>query len=117
MNFKTHNDKEIDSTGTHLQGTINIDYKTLVKAFGEPNGSDGYKSDAEWDLLFDDGTPATIYNYKDGINYLDENGTPVEKITDWHIGGEDEKAVLHIEAVLKESRWNEKLDVILGETP
>ena len=35
---------------TWLQGTINIDYNTLVKCFGEPDPDhcDDYKSDAEW---------------------------------------------------------------------
>ena len=54
------------------------DYTILVKTFGEPNAEgDGYKVDAEWNLLTPDGI-ATIYNYKDGPSYMGSDGTPVE---------------------------------------
>jgi hypothetical protein len=62
----------------------------LVEVFGPPNITiDKYnKSDAEW-LLRDTVTHeyATIYNYKDGKNYMGKDGLPVEQITDWHVGG------------------------------
>ena len=67
-------------------GIIKRDYATIVKTFGEPTkGFD--KTDAEWHIRFDDGSIATIYNYKDGINYNGERGTPVEHIKEWHVGG------------------------------
>lgn len=73
-----------------LKGNIECSYGKLVEAFGEPNqevGGDGSKVDAEW-LLNTSAGIATIYNYKDGINYLgEEDGEKVENITDWHIGG------------------------------
>ena len=80
--------------GTCLQGYIDTTYATLVKTFGEPhNDGDGYKVDAEWCLKFEDGTVATIYNYKDGKNYNGKAGKATKNITEWHIGGHSKKAV------------------------
>ena len=85
---------DLSAAGTSLVGYIDIDYNSLVRVLGEPyRQADGYKVDAEWVIHFHDGTIATIYNYKDGINYLGpEEGTPTEQIRDWHIGGETERA-------------------------
>lgn len=94
MKFVTHNDvPDIDLNGTCYVGAITARYADLVKAFGQPTGGDGYKIDAEWELRFDDGSVAAIYNWKDGHNYNDGHGTDVEDITDWHIGGRDEGVV------------------------
>ncbi len=74
--------------GTSLQGYCEVPYQRLVEVFGpHHHDGDGYKVDAEWVIEFEDGTLATIYNYKDGPNYCGEEGTPVADITDWHIGG------------------------------
>jgi len=90
--FKTHNDKEIQSGGTHLQGEIETTYAKLKAMFGQPTDGDGYKVDAEWEIEFEDGTIVTIYNYKDGKNYNGASGLPKTKITNWHIGGYSSKA-------------------------
>lgn len=88
-----------EANGTHLRGEIECSYADLVAVFGEPNREgDGYKVDAEWTLTFSrlDGlttSVATIYNYKDGKNYLGDEGLPVSDITDWHIGGKDPEVV------------------------
>lgn len=100
MKFITHNQDDLINTNmTHLQGCITATYAQLVGTFGEPlpeGKFDDYKSDAEWLVQFDDGTVATIYNWKNGINYCgSEEGTPTQDITDWHIGGKSEKAYLH----------------------
>lgn len=76
-----------------LQGYITISYDELVEKLGEPSSDgDGYKVDAEWYITFDDDTFATIYNYKDGVNYNGTSGLRVSEITDWHIGGSNETA-------------------------
>lgn len=74
------------ANGTSLSGYIDVSYDELVRAFGEPNESDKYKSDAEWQLVID-GHPVTIYDYKSGVNYNGSNGTPKERNRDWHVGG------------------------------
>jgi len=98
MKFTTHNEAVIETSGTHLQGYIQANYADLIKVFGIPMVWDDYKSDAEWQVCFEDGTRATIYNYKNGKNYCGIDGLDVQDITEWHIGGFDKKAV---ERVLK----------------
>jgi len=102
MFFQTHNDKRIrqaqpiNCIGTHFQGHLTLNYNDIKKVFGKPLGGDGYKVDAKWEIEFADGVVATIYNYKDGKNYNGASGLPKTKITDWHIGGHDERAVRNV---------------------
>lgn len=99
--FTTHNTGTIDVNGSYLQGRIDASYSDLCRVFGKPTTGDSYKTDANWNVLFQDGHVATIYNYKDGINYNGtEDGTPTELIRDWHIGGFTQKAVDHVQAAL-----------------
>lgn len=93
MNYATHNQKEVNPNDTSLMGYIDIEYDKLVSLFGEPTDSDGYKVDAQWDIEFEDGLIATIYNWKDGKNYNGEEGLDVTEITDWHIGGHKKDVV------------------------
>lgn len=82
--------KEIRRYANHtgLEGHIDISYAELVAVLGEPTDHyDDHKSDAEWCILFGSGQCATIYNYKDGHNYMGAEGLDTEDICDWHIGG------------------------------
>jgi len=73
--------------GTSLKGHIVTTYAELVEKFGEPNkGSD--KTTVEWRLDFEDGTVATIYDWKYGE-------TPMHK-TEWNIGGKNSDAVFRV---------------------
>ena len=105
VQYITHNqDDLIRSSGTCLQGCItDTSYITLVSTFGEPmkDGFDNYKSDAEWLVQFDDGTVATIYNWKNGKNYCGDEGTPTTQIRDWHIGGYEGDAVDRVKQALR----------------
>jgi len=104
MNYTTHNEtKDIDLNMSSGLGSIEVNYANIVKAFGEPltEGFDDYKTDAEWLIVFEDGTRVSIYNWKDGVNYCGESGTPTEQITDWHIGGFSAVAVQRINEVLE----------------
>jgi len=105
--IKTEN---VKCFGGSLQSQIDITYDELVEILGEPNAeTDGYKTDAEWNFEFD-GVPFSIYNYKDGVNYLGlADGLPVEFITDWHIGGENKQKAEELRDFLLEHRS--------GETP
>lgn len=73
-------------TGTSYKAIIDAPYSDIVKVFGDPNAeTDAYKIDAEWHGKIN-GKAFTIYNYKDGQNYLGREGLLIEKITEWHIG-------------------------------
>jgi len=61
--------------------------------FGEPREGDGYKTQAEWTVYSPTGI-ATIYDWKQGDCYQGEgNGTPVEEVTEWSIGGHDKQVI------------------------
>lgn len=99
--MKTNNDKDIETSLTSLQGYIDISYDELIEKIGPPSDNyDDYKSDAEWQIEFEDGTVATIYNYKDGKNYCGNNGLETKDIRDWHIGGHDKKIVEMVKKIL-----------------
>jgi hypothetical protein len=89
MNFISHNQGTFDTCGTSFLGEINIDYEKIQKLFGEPTKGDGDKTDAEWEIKFEDGQVATIYNYKNGKVYKGKKGLTVTEIIDWHIGGKN----------------------------
>lgn len=100
MKFITGNYRTINPSGTHLQGTVECAYSTLVSIFGPAGEGDGEKTDAEWVLQFEDGKVATIYNYKDGVAYNGAEGTATEEITDWHIGGLERVVVDRIKELI-----------------
>lgn len=104
MKFKTHNDGNVNSGGTSLQGYVTSPYEKLKELFGKPTKGDEYKIDAEWELEFEDGTVATIYNWKSGKNYLGKRGTPTVHITEWNIGGNSERAVELVKEILAEAK-------------
>ena len=99
MKYTTQN---VNIHGTSLRGYITTDYDTLVKYLGEPNTGDEYKIDAEWDIEFDDGRIATVYNYKDGRNYCGAVGLPVDAITNWHIGGNTDSAPVLVHSIIND---------------
>lgn len=84
--------KNLRVNGTSLKGYITATYDELADVFGEPTcGPDDRLDDkvtCEWQLLFEDGTYATIYDWK-------EHATPMGQHS-WHIGGKSFAAVLHI---------------------
>ena len=100
LKYHLRTERDINLVGTSLQGEIKCFYKTLAKKFGVPDKGDGYKVDAEWVMQFEDGTVATIYNYKNGHNYLKNEGTPTEEIIEWHVGGKSERAFELVKEVL-----------------
>lgn len=100
--FVTHNDLEI--AGTSYVGCVEASYATLVEAFGEPLDSqtllpDG-KTDVLWTILFARKRLATVYNWKDGPNYLGAKGTPIPLIRTWHVGACQKEMVRLIAEVL-----------------
>lgn len=77
-----------DASGTSLIGYINIPHAEIVAVLGKGEGG-GDKTLDEWAIEGEvDGEKvvATLYDWK---NY----GMVAENITDWHIGGNDKKAL------------------------
>lgn len=73
-----------ETAGTFLQGHIETTRAELTRVFGEPTEyGEGGKVTIEWGILFEDGTIATIYDWK---RY--ELGTPTDpELTTYNIGG------------------------------
>lgn len=80
--FTTEN---VNLEGTSLQGYITCSYDTLCEVFGQPEGGDGHKTQAEWAVKTDDGTVFAIYDWKEH--------KPVYDVTEWNIGGKTTQAV------------------------
>ena len=76
--------KDANVNGTSLQGYMPAYLHQLIEVFGEPEYG-GDKTTVEWALEFEDGTVATIYDWK---TYETPLGTYA-----WHIGGHDYMAV------------------------
>ena len=106
MDFITSQQQPIETAGSHLIGVVVASYDMIKTAFGNPCGAfDDYKSQVEWEIQFEDGTIATIYDWKEGDCYHGEGqGTHFSKVTEWHIGGFNQKAedrVLEVLASIK----------------
>ena len=80
---------QTDGNMTSYKGEFLITYAELVEIFGQPNHgpntADLDKVTCEWELQFEDGTIATIYDWK-------EFRTPMGEY-EWHIGGHSMTAV------------------------
>jgi len=85
------------ANGTSLMGYFTATYNEVVAKFGEPIAGDGYKVTAEWIVVFEDDTVATIYDWKTESPTF----TPDEPY-EWHIGGHKMKAVEYILAEMAE---------------
>lgn len=89
MKFTT----DADVNMTSLQGYMPARYEQLVAVFGEPEGG-GDKTTVEWCLAFEDGTVATIYDWK-------EYETPMG-LYHWHIGGMNNLAVARVQQAFRQ---------------
>ena len=95
--------KTNDISGTSLQGYLNASYDKIVKVLGEPheNYDDG-KIDAEWNFKINSHV-VTLYNYKDGKNYLGSEGADIKDITIWHIGGHDKRVLKEVKKLFTDN--------------
>jgi hypothetical protein len=99
MTIKLNNDADV--CGTSLIGHVNTSYAKLVKAFGEPIESDGYKVSGEWVFEDDDGNVFTLYDWK-STNLYDPGYPSISEFrarpeARFHIGGNNKSAVLDFE--------------------
>lgn len=79
-----------------MQGHIIATRREIESVFGKPNYETDDTSDkvtTEWEILFDDETVATVYDWK---RY--ELGAPtMDERTTWNIGGKSYAAIERIE--------------------
>ena len=84
-------------SGTSLRGYIETTRAHIETVFGSPtidhgeNGG-GYKCTTEWYLLFEDGTRATLYDWK----RYEEGAPKMDEHYEWHIGGDSLFAVSRV---------------------
>jgi len=104
MNFQNISETYANEVnGSCLQGHVNIKYHELVEIFGEPTDGDEYKVQKEWILQFEDGTVATIYDWKWSEEYNgDGQGTHYTMVPEWNIGGFNINAVCNVLAAIKQ---------------
>ena len=83
-------------SGSCRQGVIETTYQELVAKFGEPNleGDGGYKVSFEWSIQFNDGTYATIYDWK--LEESERESVRNGRLYDFHIGGFNPSAVTEV---------------------
>lgn len=90
-------DREVQY-GTSLKGYVTTTLARLIEVFGEPDYyPEGDKVTVNWSILFDNGTVATIYDWK---RY--EAGRPgLTEVFQYNIGGLDTEAVSLIKEALR----------------
>jgi hypothetical protein len=94
---KFERDRSSEFHGGHLVGYFTCSYAHLVKLFGEPHSSDGYKVSSEW-WVTDGQNYYSIYDYKETSMY-DGSLPSVEEFRalpqyEWHIGGTSKPSTL-----------------------
>ena len=107
-----------EMTGTSLKGYIETTYEQLESVLGEPvygpNDTDGDKITCEWIITFQDGTVATVYDWKVGETPMD--------LYSWHIGGNNNKSKDYIGTLmrgkgdLKSSIWEGRTGLYVDGT-
>ena len=92
MNYKTHNDVDIDTKGTSFKAYINATYGQLVALFGEPLAGDEVNTDFEWHIQLELGPVLTIYDWKTkGWSH---------DVTRWHVGARNLDDVCLLDAII-----------------
>ena len=89
----TVNSASTSINGTCYQGNVKTTYDKLVQILGQPKGgsADG-KTTCEWHLEFQDGSVATIYDWKMGTTPKEEHN--------WHVGGKDPVSLNYLQEAL-----------------
>jgi hypothetical protein len=120
MQFITHNEREslIDETnGSAHVGDIEATYKEICSLFGKPLSYDKGKVDVHWVVKFNDGTVASIYNWKNGKAYMGDDGLSVQSIKTWNIGGLSQASSVLVQIAVdlqRESKQEKKPDPFEG---
>jgi hypothetical protein len=101
MQFANVSDTDL-WVGTSLIGEVTATRDHLEKVFGKPSvtGGEGDKVTVEWTIAFEDGSIATIYDWK---RY--EEGSPEwDEVYGWHVGGRTPKAIDLVKSAIERIR-------------
>ena len=92
-----------------FQGSISCDYKTLKRIFGAPQkaSNDGQSYRVMWNIVFKDGTTASIYDWK-------SQDMALSKVQDWNVGGHNETSVYRVVDEIQRRRQKTMLRPMLG---
>ncbi len=84
-----------------VSGFLFTTYDTICRCIGKPNSKgDSYKVDAEWIIDTPIGQ-VSIFNYKNGKNYLGNDGMEVNMIQQWSVAYNYEKAISYVIDILE----------------
>jgi len=99
MKFSTHNDGPVETNMSSLQGYLQSTRARLTAVFGEPElvGDKEDKVQLEWSIKFEDGTVATLYDWKT------HREMPIDELYSWHIGGYASPIVGRVHDAYRES--------------
>ena len=90
-------EKMLPFVGGSRQGSLNnVTYNEIKNKFGHPTydePSSDEKVQAEWDIMFDNGVRASIYDYK-------QYHIPPQSVTDWSIGGNSPHSAYEVYKVM-----------------
>lgn len=89
----------VSVNGTHLQGSVMTTRARIEAVFGAPtyDTDDNFdKVMTEWIIAFDNGTVATIYDWK----RYEQGPVGMDELYDWHIGGHTSDAVTKVKSLL-----------------
>lgn len=89
----------VSAEGTWLQGSVMTTRSRIEAVFGAPtyDTDDNFdKVMTEWVIAFDNGTVATIYDWK----RYESGPVGMDELYDWHIGGRDSDAVTKVKSLL-----------------
>jgi len=88
-------------SGTHLQGYVTTTRGELTRLFGNPWQADSSeKVTLEWGVLFDDGTIATVYDWK----RYEPRELGLNEEYAYHVGGLSPRAVELITQALEKEK-------------
>ena len=114
-------------TSHHLQAEVICSFKDLTSLFGRPFSYKKFGSaiDVQWAFVLDSGEIVTLYNWKNGPNYMTDNYRQksvfaayaryrriykLKDITEWNIGAENPEPAYYIKRVIEE-RWESFHDI------
>ena len=100
-------------SGTHLQGYITTTRAELTRAFGNPLWESDHteKVTLEWAVLFEDGTIATVYDWK----RYEPRPLGLDEVFQYNIGGLSPRAVDLVTATLEAQKIADGYAVHIGQ--